>query len=79
MDSGVITAIVGLIILIVVCMIIAFTAAKLEARLKNKRNVSDVTAQNSPQFVEGRIYQMEDGSFAKYVGNGKFKKVKEMD
>lgn len=67
--------IIGLIIIIVVCTIVIIIATKLEAKLKNKEKKNE-TPDN---FTVGRIYQMEDGSYAKYIGNGKFKKVKEMD
>lgn len=67
--------IIGLIIIIVLCTIVIIIATKLEARLKNKENKNE-TPDN---FTVGRIYQMEDGSYAKYIGDGKFKKVKEMD
>ncbi len=27
-------------------------------------------------FIVGQVYQMEDGSLAKYAGNGQFHKIK---
>jgi len=42
----------------------------IEIRLKRKKEAAT-------GFQIGRVYQMEDGSLAKYIGDGKFVKVHE--
>ena len=62
----------------VICLFVVILTGFLETRLnKNKEQpAAEEPAEPQPDFTVGRIYQMEDGSFAKYAGNGKFLKVK---
>lgn len=81
MSSDILSAVVILLIIIALCGVVIVFAPKLE-RLVNKRSEKLSKKEESDAFagfVVGRIYQMEDGSFAKYVGKGKFVKVKEQD
>jgi len=57
------------IILGVICFVVLGALTLFELRMRKKREAAS-------GFVIGRIYQMEDGSLAKYVGDGKFIKVK---
>lgn len=63
---------------IVICFAVIILAGFMEAKLKKKKEQpkTEDTGEPKPEFTVGRIYQMEDGSFAKYAGNGKFLKVK---
>ena len=62
----------------VICCFVVILTGFLETRLKKNKEqpASEEPAEPQPDFTVGRIYQMEDGSFAKYAGNGKFLKVK---
>lgn len=63
---------------VVICFFVVILTGFLEARLKKNKEqtASEEPSEPAPDFTVGRIYQMEDGSFAKYAGNGKFLKVK---
>ena len=63
---------------VVICFFVVILTGFLEARLKKNKEqpAAEEPAEPQPDFTVGRIYQMEDGSFAKYAGNGKFLKVK---
>ena len=63
---------------VVICFFVVILTGFLEARLKKNKEqlAAEEPAEPAPEFTVGRIYQMEDGSFAKYAGNGKFLKVK---
>lgn len=65
---------------VVICFAVVIITGFLETKLKKKKEVPvEKPAEEPaemPEFTVGRIYQMEDGSFAKYAGNGKFLKVK---
>ena len=63
------------ILLVAVCFAVVVITGALEILLKKKK-VNTEPAEPKPEFTVGRIYQMEDGSFAKYAGNGKFLKVR---
>ena len=81
---GGLLAIIGIIIF---CMILIFGITKLELRLKKQQsarnNVSEtgrdvlVEKEMDGQFVIGQVYQMEDGTLAKYAGSGQFNKIKQ--
>ena len=62
----------------VICFFVVILTGFLESRLKKNKEqpAAEEPAEPAPDFTVGRIYQMEDGSFAKYAGNGKFLKVK---
>ena len=62
----------------VICLFVVILTGFLESRLKKNKEqpAAEEPAEPQPDFTVGRIYQMEDGSFAKYAGNGKFLKVK---
>ena len=62
----------------VICFFVVILTGFLETRLKKNKEqpAAEEPAEPQPDFIVGRIYQMEDGSFAKYAGNGKFLKVK---
>ncbi|MBQ4596850.1 MAG: hypothetical protein IJB12_00415 [Methanocorpusculum sp.] len=62
----------------VICFFVVILTGFLESRLKKNKEqpAAEEPAEPQPDFTVGRIYQMEDGSFAKYAGNGKFLKVK---
>ena len=62
----------------VICLFVVILTGFLETRLKKNKEqpAAEEPAEPAPDFTVGRIYQMEDGSFAKYAGNGKFLKVK---
>ena len=59
-----------------VCFGIVLAVSIIELRQKKKKE-QNAPKPEMPQFKEGQVYQMEDGSLAKYVGNGKFLKVKD--
>ncbi|MEA5036797.1 hypothetical protein SDC9_35368 [bioreactor metagenome] len=63
---------------IILCFIIIVISAVLERRLRRAKKAAGVPGdgKSQPVFVEGQVYQMEDGSLAKYAGNGKFLKIK---
>lgn len=63
---------------VVICLFVVILTGFLETRLKKNKEqpAAEEPAEPQPDFTVGRIYQMEDGSFAKYAGNGKFLKVK---
>ena len=63
---------------ILLCLLIIVITAVLEKRLrkKQKENEPAKSGETQPDFVVGQVYQMEDGSLAKYAGNGKFLKIK---
>ena len=65
------------------CVVVAVGTTILQYQLRKRRSArakqeTNVPAKQdpSPQFVVGRIYQMEDGSLAKYIGDDQFLKVK---
>ena len=62
----------------VICFFVVILTGFLETRLKKNKEqpAAEEPAEPAPDFTVGRIYQMEDGSFAKYAGDGKFLKVK---
>jgi flagellar biosynthesis/type III secretory pathway M-ring protein FliF/YscJ len=74
---------------IILCMIVVLVVSKLEKRV-NKNLSNNKQQSNSPEmgrevshegenfsaFIVGQVYQMEDGSLAKYAGNGQFHKIK---
>jgi len=78
---------------IVVCFIIIIIVTKLEERyhkalvdkkqkmvMKNVRGMKgNLPSKEEKQkgFVVGQVYQMEDGTLAKYMEDGKFRKIKE--
>ncbi|HJJ43010.1 MAG TPA: hypothetical protein VJ857_03980 [Methanocorpusculum sp.] len=73
--------------IIIFCMILIFGIAKLERRLKKqqpaKNNNSGASRgalseeEMDGGFVVGQVYQMEDGTLAKYAGSGQFNKIKQ--
>lgn len=86
MDSWLIFGIV-----IIGCLILIAVISRIEAKY-HKRFISprqeiilenaseraqDVFAgEQPPEFVVGQVYQMEDGTLAKYAADGKFYKIK---
>lgn len=74
---------------IILCMIVVLVVSKLEKRV-NKNLSNNKQQSNSPEmgrgalaegedfsaFIVGQVYQMEDGTLAKYAGNGQFHKIK---
>lgn len=69
------------ILLVAVCFVVVILTGALEILLKKKKEAKTVPvntepAEPQPEFTVGRIYQMEDGTFAKYAGDGKFLKVR---
>ncbi len=74
---------------IILCMIVVLVVSKLEKKL-NKTLPKTKQQSNSPEmgcgalsegedfsaYIVGQVYQMEDGSLAKYAGNGQFHKIK---
>lgn len=69
---------VGLFVLfLVICIVVVIVSTIIQYRLRMKRGVlKDSSEKKQDEFVVGRIYQMKDGSLAKYVGDNKFLKVK---
>ncbi len=74
---------------IILCLILVFVFSKLERKVnKNLPNtnqqtrVTEMTRDGSSEgedlsaFIVGQVYQMEDGTLAKYAGNGTFNKIK---
>ncbi len=63
---------------VVICFAVVILSGFLEAKLKRKTEPpkTETPDEPAPEFTVGRIYKMEDGSFAKYTGNGKFLKVR---
>ena len=69
------------VLLVAVCFAVVILTGALEILLKKKKeektaSVNTEPAEPQPEFTAGRIYQMEDGTFAKYAGDGKFLKVR---
>ena len=58
-------------------IVLAVSIIELRQKKKKEQNTPKEPKQEMPEFKEGQVYQMEDGSLAKYVGNGKFLKVKD--
>ncbi len=58
-------------------IVLAVSIIELRQKKKKEQNTQKEPKQEMPEFTEGQVYQMEDGSLAKYVGNGKFLKVKD--
>jgi len=63
------TNIIPWIIVGAICFVVIVLITLYELRVRKKREMQS-------GFVVGRVYMMEDGSMAKYVGDGKFVKVK---
>ena len=73
--------------IIIFCMILIFGIAKLERRLKKQHLARNTISAASGDafseegmdggFVVGQVYQMEDGTLAKYAGSGQFNKIKQ--
>lgn len=77
---------------IILCLILVFVFSKLERKVNktlpeaNQQSretsvpvtVSEVSPEgkDSAAFIVGQVYQMEDGTLAKYAGNGQFHKIK---
>lgn len=59
-----------------ICVVIVIVLTIIQYRLRMKRGDLKDSSEKKQEFVEGRIYQMKDGSLAKYVGNNQFLKVK---
>lgn len=86
MDSWILFGIV-----IIGCLLLIAIISRIEAKY-NKRLVSprqEIILENAgerarevfaeekpPEFVVGQVYQMEDGTLAKYAADGKFYKIK---
>lgn len=70
------------ILLVAVCFAVVILTGALEILLKKKKEGktapvnTETETEPQPEFTVGRIYQMEDGTFAKYAGDGKFLKVR---
>ena len=78
-------------LMIIGCIILIAVISRIEAKY-NKRLVSrrqEIILENAseraqevfaedkqPEFVVGQVYQMEDGTLAKYATDGKFYKIK---
>lgn len=78
-------------IVIIGCLILIAVISRIETKY-NKRFVSsrqEIILENAgeraqevfaeekpPEFVVGQVYQMEDGTLAKYAADGKFYKIK---
>lgn len=68
---------VGLFVLfLVICIVVVAGTTIIQYRLRKKRGDLKQSPEKKQEFVVGRIYQMKDGSLAKYVGDNKFLKVK---
>ena len=70
---------------IILCLILVFVFSKLERKVKKtlpggkqQNDSPDVSPEGGDfsAFVVGQVYQMEDGTLAKYAGSGKFNKIK---
>ena len=74
---------------IILCLILVFVFSKLERKVKktlprgkHQNNSPEMGREGSPEgedfsaFIVGQVYQMEDGTLAKYAGSGKFNKIK---
>ncbi|HJJ55306.1 MAG TPA: hypothetical protein O0X50_04390 [Methanocorpusculum sp.] len=68
---------VGLFVLfLVICIVVVAGTTIIQYRMRMKRGDLKQVSEKKQEFVVGRIYQMKDGSLAKYVGDNKFLKVK---
>lgn len=64
-------------VFIFVCLVVIVVTKKLELGLKKKKMPKPVEGTDPYANLKiGQIYQMENGDIAKYVGDGKFLKVK---
>ena len=78
--ADIVTFLIGLGICVVVAVGLTVLQMKLRKKADARKAAADKTsavAAANEKFVIGRIYQMPDGSLAKYVGDGRFLKVKE--
>lgn len=78
--ADIVTFIIGLVICVAFAVVLTIVQLKLRKRADAKKAAADTSANAAAaneKFVIGRIYQMPDGSLAKYVGDGRFLKVKE--
>lgn len=75
--SDVMTFVIGLVVCIAVAVILTIIQLKLRRKAEEKKASANQGAEKRPAFTVGRIYQMQDGSLAKYIGDNKFVKVKE--
>ena len=70
------------ILLVAGCFAVIIITGFLEMLLKKKKEAAaesiktEPETEQQPEFTVGRIYQMEDGTLAKYTGDGKFLKVR---
>lgn len=63
-------------IILAICIPLGIITTIFQYRLRKKQTEKVEMNQQKVEFIKERIYQMEDGSLAKYIGNGKFLKVK---
>ena len=78
--ADIVTFIIGLVICVAFAVVLTIVQLKLRKKADARKAAADKTsaaAAANEKFVIGRIYQMPDGSLAKYVGDGRFLKVKE--
>jgi len=67
----------GLFVLfLVICIVVVIVSTIIQYKLRMKRGVLKDSSENKQELVVGRIYQMKDGTLAKYIGDNKFLKVK---
>jgi len=75
--------------LIIVCLIIIIIISRIETKYNkghqdilpeffpgNAGSGSSSKENNYTEFVVGQVYRMQDGTLAKYAGDGKFYKIK---
>ena len=75
--SDILTFVIGFFVCAAVAVILTIVQLKLRRKAEEKKASANPGVDKQPAFVVGRIYQMEDGSLAKYIGDNKFVKVKE--
>ncbi|HJJ31834.1 MAG TPA: hypothetical protein O0X97_06270 [Methanocorpusculum sp.] len=77
--SDITTFVIGLVVCMAVAVLLTIVQMRLKKRAEAKKasSAGNQGAEKKPAFTVGRIYQMEDGSLAKYIGDNKFVKVKE--
>ena len=75
--SDIVTFVIGFFVCAAVAIILTIVQLKLRRKAEVKKDSANQGADKKTAFVVGRIYQMQDGSLAKYIGDNKIVKVKE--
>lgn len=67
--------------IIIICLIVIYLTSRYEdkrnerLKLEQQKKIQE-TAAEAPAFTVGQVYQMEDGTLARYAADGKFYKIK---